>query len=235
MRLLGAGTQLDVLMANHPGDITMMGARNVAKSSPATTPSAYAGMAFTALNTCRILDSRPSQGGFGSWVAGSSNLVKIGPYSTAGGGYASGPGAQGGSSTSCGLDTLAGPGEVAVIMAAVSTVSQAGPGYLTFFPQGAPNPGTTSVSQWYQPGYVQTSFVLIPSDLVGTVAASAFTQRFDGRHHRRGGLFRGERRQHRAGALHREHREYPEGRDPVHSQLRHHQHVRRGKLRATSR
>ena len=167
-----AGTQLDVLMANKPGDIAMMGARNVAKSSPATSPAAYAGLVFTAVTTCRILDSRVSQGGSGPWTAGSSNLIKIGPYST---GYATGAGAQGGSATSCGLDALAGPGQVAVIMAAVSTVVQSGPGYLTFFPNGAANPGATSVSQWYQPGYVQTSFVLIPTDLVGTVAASGFT------------------------------------------------------------
>ncbi len=167
-----AGTHLDVLMANKPGDIAMIGARNVTKLSPATAPLAYAGLVFTAVTTCRILDSRVSQGGSGTWTAGSSNLVKIGPYAT---GYASGPGAQGGSATSCGLDTLAGAGQVAAILAAVSTVAQAGPGYLTFFPNGAPNPGTTSVSQWYQPGYVQTSFVLIPTDLVGTVAASGFS------------------------------------------------------------
>ncbi len=167
-----AGTHLDVLMANKPGDIAMMGAHAMAKSSPASAPSAYAGLVFTAVTTCRILDSRASQGGTGSWTAGSSNLVKIGPYAT---GYATGLGAQGGSATSCGLDALAGPGQVAAVLAAVSTVTQAGAGYLTFFPNGAPNPGTTSVSQWYQPGYVQTSFVLIPTDLAGTVAASGFT------------------------------------------------------------
>ena len=60
-------------------------------------------------------------------------------------------------------------------MVAVSTVAQAGAGYLTFFSAGAPNPGASSVSQWYQPGYVQTSFVLIPSDLVGAVSASGFS------------------------------------------------------------
>ncbi len=169
-----AGTHLDVLLANKPGDIAMMGARPVTKASPATSPSAYAGLVFTAVTTCRILDTRPSQGGFGAWSAGSSNLVKIGPYST---GYYVGPGAQGGSNTSCGLDALAGPGQVAAILAAVSTFAQTGPGYLTFFPNGAPNPGATSVSQWYQPGYVQTSFVLIPTDLVGTVAASGFTSK----------------------------------------------------------
>ena len=164
------GTHLDVLLASKPGDIAMSG--SIAKSSPATSPSSYANMVFTALNPCRILDTRPSQGGFGAWTAGSTNTIKIGPYGT---GYQTGPGSQGGSATSCGLDTLAGPGKIAVIMAAVSTVSQAGAGYLTFFPQGSPNPGLTSVSQWYQPGYVQTSFVLIPTDLTSLVAASGFT------------------------------------------------------------
>ena len=37
------------------------------------------------------MDTRPAQGGAGPWIAGSSNLIKIGPYPT---GYASGPGAQ---------------------------------------------------------------------------------------------------------------------------------------------
>jgi hypothetical protein len=170
---VGDGSRLDVLMANKRGDISMLSSG--AKLSPATSPSSYAGLVFTALSPCRILDSRISQGGTGPWTASSINLIKIGPYTTAGGGYASGPGAQGGSATSCGLDTLAGPGQVAMIMAAVSTVSQAGAGYLTFFSNGAPNPGLTSVSQWYQPGYVQTSFVVIPTDLVGTVAAQGFT------------------------------------------------------------
>ena len=126
-------------------------------------------MVFTAVTPCRMLDSRVSQGGGGPWTAGSTNTIRIGPYPAAGGGYATGPGAQGGSATGCGLDALAGPGKIAVIMVAVSTVSQAGAGYLTFFSSGAPNPGASSVSQWYQPGYVQTSFVLIPSDLIGAV------------------------------------------------------------------
>ncbi len=169
---LGAGTPLNVLMANKPGDIAMMTTHVVGKSSPATSPALYAGMVFTAVSPCRILDTRPSQGGFGAWAAGSSNLVKIGPYAT---GYQTGPGSQGGSATSCGLDALAGPGQIAVIMAAVSTVSQTGAGYITFYPQGSPNPGLASVSQWFQPGYVQTSFVLIPSDLAGAAAASSFT------------------------------------------------------------
>src|SRR5258706_2604080 len=172
---LGAGTRLDVLLASQPAGVTMMGSRGAAKWSPATAPAAYANLVFAAVNPCRIMDTRPSQGGVGAWAAGSTNLVKIGPYSTAGGGYATGPGAQGGSATSCGLDAIAGPGQIAVVMAAVSTVSQVGAGYITFFPQGAPNPGTTSVRQWYQPGYVQTSLVLIPSDLVGAVSASPFT------------------------------------------------------------
>ena len=169
------GSRLGLVLASQPPGISMLGAGTHAKSSPATAPAAYADLVFTAVTPCRILDSRVSQGGTGPWPSGSTNSLKIGPYPSAGGGYATGTGAQGGSATGCGLDALAGPGKIAVIMVAVSTVAQSGAGYLTFFSAGAPNPGAGSVSQWYQPGYVQTSFVLIPSDLVGAVSASGFS------------------------------------------------------------
>ena len=169
------GSRLGLVLASQSHNVSMLGKDNRAKSSPATAPSAYTDLVFTAVTPCRILDSRASQGGTGPWPAGSTNSIKIGPYPAAGGGYATGAGAQGGSATGCGLDTLAGPGKIAVVMVAVSTVAQAGAGYLSFFSAGAPNPGATSVSQWYQPGYVQTSFVLIPSDLLGAVSASGFS------------------------------------------------------------
>jgi hypothetical protein len=140
--------------------------RDGAKSTPATSPAAYADLVFTALTPCRIMDTRLAQGGAGPWLAGSSNQVKIGPYAT---GYASGPGAQGGSPTSCGLDALAGPGEVAAILAAVSTLNQAAPGFLSFYPESTATP--TSVSMRYQAGFTQVAFVLIPTNLVGTVSA----------------------------------------------------------------
>jgi hypothetical protein len=136
------------------------------QSGAVISPASYANLAFTAVTPCRIMDTRPAQGGSGPWIAGTSNLVKIGPYAT---GYASGPGAQGGSPTSCGLDTMAGPGQLAAILAAVSTLGQAAQGYLTFYPQQ--NAAATSVSQRYQPGYTQTAFVLISTDLVGAVSA----------------------------------------------------------------
>lgn len=167
-----AGSRLDVLLATKPSDITLLGEHNAQKLTPATAPAAYSNLVFTAVTPCRILDSRASQGGTGPWLAGFSNLIKVGPYAT---GYRTGVGAQGGSTTSCGLDALAGPGQIAVIMAAVSTVSQSGAGYLTFYPPGAPNPGAASVSQWYQSGYVQTSFVMIPTDLAGSSSALGFT------------------------------------------------------------
>jgi hypothetical protein len=164
------GTSLELLLASKPGNISMV----AAKTSPAASPTSYADLSFTALTPCRILDSRTVYGGTGPWAANSTNTIKIGPYPAAGGGYATGAGAQGGSATGCALDTLAGSGEIAAIMTAVSTVSQTGAGYLTFFSYGTANPAPYGVSQWFQPGYVQTSFVVMPTDLAGSVATQGF-------------------------------------------------------------
>jgi hypothetical protein len=162
------GTRLGLAMASQPGMITMIGeARPVTKSSPATAPGAYADLAFTALTPCRLYDSRPSQGGSGIWANASINTINIGPYLS----YAF----QGGSATDCGMSTLVGSGKIAAIMASVATTSQAGAGYLTFFAHGAPNPFPTTITQSFQAGSVQTSFVIIPTDMVGSVASDAYT------------------------------------------------------------
>jgi hypothetical protein len=62
------------------------------------------------------------------------------------------------------LDTLATSNQIAAVMLAVSTVSQTAAGYLTFYPFTAADPSASVVSMWYQPGYVQTSFIVAPTD-----------------------------------------------------------------------
>ncbi len=130
-------------------------------------PAAYSDLAFTALTPCRLYDSRSSQGGAGTWVALSTNTINVGPHAS----YSF----QGGSPGDCGV--LAGmvTGEIAAIMASVSTVNQAEPGYLTFFPSGATNPFPTTVTQAFPSGPVQTSFVIMPTDANPPVSISGYT------------------------------------------------------------
>jgi hypothetical protein len=156
------GSSLGMLMANAPGNVSLAAGP---KLSPTTNPTTYSDLLFTALSPCRLYDSRVSQGGAGPWVANVVRNVKIGPYPASGGGYATGGGAQGGSATGCGLDALStATGQIAATMLAVSTVAQTAAGYLTFWPFLAPDPSASVVSLWYQPGYVQTSFIVAPSD-----------------------------------------------------------------------
>lgn len=162
------GASLGLVMSGQlPGMISIIHTGTGAKSTPASDPAAYADLTFTALTPCRLYDSRPTQGGAGSWVAGSTNTINIGPNLS----YAF----QGGSATSCGISSLVGPGRIAAVLASVSTVNQAGAGYLAFFSHGAVNPFPYGVTQAYQAGSVQTSFVVIPTDLVGAVLASGYT------------------------------------------------------------
>lgn len=164
---IGNGTNLEILKATLPGNIHVMemagsGADAKTKATPDTSPASYADLAFTALTPCRIYDSRISQGGSGTWVSGGTRVVQVGPYP---GGYAF----QGGSATSCGLDTLAGNAQIAAIMASVSTTGQTGAGYLTFY-AGGTNPFPFGVSQTFRLGLgVQTSFVVMPTDLISGV------------------------------------------------------------------
>ncbi len=161
------GTRMGLALASQPG-ITIIGeGKQSTKASPATAPSLYADLAFTALTPCRLYDSRPSQGGTGTWSASSINTINVGPYLS----YSF----QGGSPTDCGMSSLVGSGKIAAIMASVATTSQVGSGYLTFFAHGAPNPFPTTITQSFQAGSVQTSFVVIPTDMVGSVASDAYT------------------------------------------------------------
>ena len=130
-------------------------------------PAAYSDLEFTALTPCRLYDSRASQGGAGRWTASSTHTINVGPVVS----YAF----EGGSPGDCGV--LAGmvSGQIAAIMASVSTVNQAGSGFLTFYPTGATNPFPTSVTQAFQAGSVQTSFVIMPTDANPPVYISGYT------------------------------------------------------------
>ena len=167
---LANGTSLALLNAMKPGNISLDALSHrvsqgaVTKADPSTSPSAYADLLFTSLNPCRIFDSRVSQGGAGPFVNGVARPVKIGPYPAAGGGYASGTGAQGGSASGCGLDTLASGNQIAAVMVAVTSFSQTGNGYLTFSSYDTPDPSLSVVSMFYQGGVLQTAFVVMPTD-----------------------------------------------------------------------
>jgi len=169
------GTSLALLMATKPGNISLdalihqVSQGAVAKADPTTAPATYADLLFTALNPCRIMDSRVSQGGTGPFVNGVQRTIKIGPYPAAGGGYATGAGAQGGSATGCGLDTLASGNQIAAAMVAVTSFSQTGSGYLTFYSASTADPSVTVVSMFYQAGVVLTAFVVMPTDSIAPV------------------------------------------------------------------
>ena len=175
------GTTLSALMATNPGNISVSTVPKVAqgvrtKKDPTTDPTTYDDLTFTELNPCRILDSRVSQGGDGPFVNGVARTIKVGPYPAAGGGYSSGPGAQGGSATGCGLDTRASGGEVDAIMVAVSSFSQTGDGYLTFYSATSADPSTTVVSMFYHPGAIQTEFVVMPTDALNPSSSAGISR-----------------------------------------------------------
>ncbi len=155
------GTSLATLMAAKPGNISFASVGAVQKNDPTTTPAAYANLVFTAVNPCRISDSRLSQGGGGPFMNGTSKTIDFGPDSS----YSF----QGGSATNCGMPTSVGLGQIAAVMFAVSSFSQTGAGYLTFWAATAPDPSATVVSMFYTAGPVQTAFVVAPTDLFSNV------------------------------------------------------------------
>jgi hypothetical protein len=166
-----SGTSLGAALANNPGSIAMMGSKGLEKSNPVSSPGSYAGLVFTAVQPCRIYDSRfstaPLTGSPSTpWPANTTQIVDVGPEA---GGYAF----QGGQATNCAGSLVAG-GQIAAAMTAVSTVNQGGAGYLVFFPDGGTNPNPYGVAQWFQPNYVQTSFVVMPTNLITTVYADGF-------------------------------------------------------------
>lgn len=160
------GTSLATLMATQPGNISLDGLvpdANVAvpKNDPTTTPTAYADLVFTAVNPCRVFDSRVSQGGSGPFLNNVSRIIDFGPNAS----YSF----QGGSATNCGMPTLVGFSQIAAVMFATSSFSQTGAGYLTFWAASAPDPSATVVSMFYTAGPVQTAFVVSPTDLLSNV------------------------------------------------------------------
>jgi hypothetical protein len=171
------GTSLEALASSLPGDITIVAPTAAAKvgdakTNPVASPASYAGLVFTAVQPCRIYDSRFStapRDGLSAgtpWAANSTRIVDVGPDA---GGYAF----QGGQAVNC-AGTLAAPATIAAAMTAVSTVNQGGAGYLVFYSSGGTNPNPYGVAQWFQPGYVQTSFVVMPTDLVSNVWSVGF-------------------------------------------------------------
>lgn len=174
------GTNLALLVATKPGNISVDAMQPAAASGavhkldPTSDPTLYSDLAFTSLNPCRILDSRFSAGG--KWLNGGSQAVKVGPYPT---GYSTGAGAQGGSATSCGLDTLASGNQVAAVMLAVSSFNQTAAGYLTFSSFSTPDPSLSVVSMFYTAGPVQTAFVVVPTDRVAPVVSKGISRGAD--------------------------------------------------------
>ncbi len=172
------GMRLKTLIDAKPGNVALdalPGRGAVTKNEPSSNPTLYDDLAFTVVSPCRMFDSRLS--GAGTFFNGVSQVIQVGPYPAAGGGYSTGPGAQGGSASGCGLDTLSGgDGSIAAIMVAVSSFGQSAAGYLTFYPKGAADPSATVVSMFYTAGPVQTAFVLIPTDMSFPVTARGISR-----------------------------------------------------------
>jgi hypothetical protein len=158
------GTSLGSLARHLPGNLTIVSRDTAArpKADPTGSPTLYDDLVFTAVTPCRIYDSRLSEG---FWNANTTHLVRIGPYSD----YSN----QGGQAVAC-LGSLVENGQIAAVMTSVSTVNQTGAGYLVFFPSGAANPNPYGVAQWFQPGYVQTSFVVMPTNMIGPVWSEGY-------------------------------------------------------------
>jgi hypothetical protein len=161
----GEGARLGAVLAERRGNVTLMPGTAVPKDTPGGSPSSFDDLVFTAVAPCRIYDSRfttsPVDGTAGApWPVGVTRTIRVGPYVD----YST----QGGQATAC-LGSLGGTGEVAAVLGSVSTVLQTGQGYLVMFSAGAASPNPYGVVQYYQPGYVQTSFLVMSTDLIDPV------------------------------------------------------------------
>jgi len=167
------GMRLGDVMNDRPGNVSFMGGSTpTAKSNPATNPTLYDDLVFTAVAPCRIYDSRfttaPLDGTAGSaWPAGAVRTIDVGPVSD----YSF----QGGQATGC-LGTLGGSGEVAAILGSVSTVNQSAAGYLVMFSAGGANPNPYGVVQYYQAGVILTSFLVMTTDLINPVFSQGVSE-----------------------------------------------------------
>jgi hypothetical protein len=166
------GARFDSITGDLPNGIRVVPPKgtNLSKSNPVTSPALYNDLVFTAVQPCRIYDSRfstaPINGTPGAvWPANTVRTLSVGPEVS----YAF----QGGQAVNC-TGTLATGGTIAAAMTAVSTVNQSGAGYLVFYSSGGTNPNPYGVAQWFQPGYVQTSFVVMPTDMISDVFSNGF-------------------------------------------------------------
>jgi hypothetical protein len=174
---LANGMTFGQLEANAPGNLVLpageaMGSA-VGKATPATAPDRFTDLVYTAITPCRIYDSRFStevivadqKTANSPWTAAVPQRISIGPYND----YTT----FGGQATPClgtsGAGTQNPPSRVAAIVGSVSTVNQAGPGYLVFWSYGGTNPYPGGIAQFYYPGVVQTSFVIMPTDIANPV------------------------------------------------------------------
>jgi hypothetical protein len=176
---IASGMTLGNLMSNRPGNVVMpvTGSGKTTKAdgdtqgSPATDPDRYSDLVFTAVTPCRIYDSRFNTENIDGkppnarWPVSLVQRVRIGPYPD----YTP----YGGQATAClgtsGAGTQNPPSRIAALMGAVSTVNQLGAGYLIFWAFDAANPNPYGVAQWFQPNIVQTSFVVMPTDIINPV------------------------------------------------------------------
>ncbi len=176
---ISSGMTFGNLMSNRPGNLALpltdsgitTKADGDTRASPALNPDRYSDLVFTAVTPCRIYDSRfnteniDGKAPNARWPANVTQRVRIGPYPD----YT----LYGGQATPClgtsGVGTPNPPSRIAALMGAVSTVNQLGAGYLIFWSYAATNPNPYGVAQWFQPNIVQTSFVVMPTDLINPV------------------------------------------------------------------
>jgi hypothetical protein len=151
---ISSGTTLGEFRIRALGDVLWAAETGGAKADPAVDPAQYDDLVFTAFRPCRVYDSR-YYGFMTPWPAGIPQSIDFGPWPN----YSF----QGGQFGCLGSGSV--PSQVAAVLGSVSTVNQSGPGYLVFWSSGAPNPSPYGVVQYFQAGYVQTSFVVMHTNL----------------------------------------------------------------------
>jgi hypothetical protein len=110
--------------------------------------SLAADLVYTPVTPCRILDTRPSQGGTGPIAAnGTKNFLIWGQTTFAG---------QGGAASNCGIVAGSNTAAVAVNFTVVSPTT---PGFITAFPFGATRPTAATVN--FNAGDVRGNFSIV--------------------------------------------------------------------------
>lgn len=185
---ISSGMTFGNLMSNRPGNVFLPVMDNSVtakaggdtRATPASNPERFSDLVFTAVTPCRIYDSRfngetiDGKAPNARWPANTVQRVRIGPYPD----YT----LYGGQATAClgtsGAGTQNPPSHIAAIMGSVSTVNQLGAGYLVFWSYGGTNPNPYGVAQWFAPNVVQTSFVVMPTDIFNPVWSHGFAGNF---------------------------------------------------------